>query len=134
MIIRYTTPYHNFVLPFKADEIAELDITYSQNGKEICAKSKDDVIITDIEDLIKNASMGQEGYIEIVTSEADDPLNSCVVKLRLTQEETSQFTFYRAEEKNIALVQIRLRHVNTDAFVSRPIKIRVYGSLSEGVL
>jgi hypothetical protein len=134
MIIRYTTPYHNFVLPFKVDEIAELDITYSQNGKEICTKSKADVTITDIEEIITNASIEQEGYINAIVAEADNLQSSSVVKLRLTQEETSRFTFYRAEEKNIALVQVRILHSNDDSFVSRPIKIRVYGSLTEGVL
>jgi hypothetical protein len=131
MIIRYTTPYHNFVLPFRADEIAELDITYSQNGKEICTKSKADVQITDIEDLIQNASMGQEGYIDAITAEVDDIHNSCVVKVHLTQEDTSQFTFYKAEEKNIALVQFHLINITSDSFVSRPIKIRIYGTTKE---
>ena len=133
MIIRYTTPYHNFVLPFQAVEIADLDITYSQNGIEICSKSRDDVDIIDIEEIIKNASMGQD-YIDEVSSKADGIESSSVLKVHLAQTETSQFIFYRAEEKNIALVQIRIRDIYNNAFVSRPIKIRVYGSLTEGVL
>lgn len=133
MIIRYTTPYHNFVLPFRVEDIADLDITYTQNGKEIIQLGKDDVTIIDVSEIIKNASMGQN-YINEILNKTDEPEYSSVLKVHLTQEQTSLFTFYRAEEKNIALAQIRVRNTNDDAFVSRPIKIRVYGSISEGVL
>lgn len=133
MIIRYTTPYHNFVLPFRVDEIDDLDITYTQNGKEIIQLGKDDVEIIDVSEIIKNASMGQD-YIDEVKRKSQGLDYASVLKVHLTQEQTSLFTFYRAEEKNIALVQIRVRSTNPDAFNSRPIKIRVYGSISEGVL
>ena len=133
MIIRYTTPYHNFVLPFRVDEIDDLDITYTQNGKEITHLGKNDVEIIDVSELIKNASMGQE-YINEIIKNSDELDYSSVLKVHLTQEQTSLFTFYRAEEKNIALVQIRVRNIKNDSFNSRPIKIRVYGSISEGVL
>ena len=57
-----------------------------------------------------------------------------VASVHLTQEETGLFTFYKAAEKNIALIQIRLVNVDGDAFISRPIRVRVYGSTDEGVL
>ena len=133
MIIRYTTPYHNFVLPFRVADIDDLDITYTQNGKEIIQIGKDDVEIIDVSEIIKNASMGQD-YIDEIMKQTDEPAYFSVLKVHLTQEQTSLFTFYRAEEKNIALVQIRIRNTSGDAFNSRPIKIRVYGSISEGVL
>lgn len=133
MIIRYTTPYHNFVLPFRVEDIEDLDITYSQNGKEIIQLGRNDVEIIDVSEIIKNASMGQD-YIDEIMNKTDEIDYSSVLKVHLTQEQTSLFTFYRAEEKNIALVQIRIRNINSDAFNSRPIKIRVYGSISEGVL
>lgn len=133
MIIRYTTPYHNFVLPFRVEDIEDLDITYTQNGKEITHLGKDDVEIIDVSELIKNASMGQD-YIDEIKRNSEGLDYASVLKVHLTQEQTSEFTFYRAEEKNIALVQIRIRNTNSDAFNSRPIKIRVYGSISEGVL
>ena len=133
MIIRYTTPYHNFVLPFRVEDIEDLDITYTQNGKEITHLGKDDVEIIDVTEIIKSASMGQD-YINEIIKNSDELEYSSVLKVHLTQEQTSLFTFYRAEEKNIALVQIRIRNTNNDAFNSRPIKIRVYGSISEGVL
>ena len=133
MIIRYTTPYHNFVLPFRVEEIEDLDITYTQNGKEITHLGKNDVEIIDVSEIIKNASMGQD-YINEIKRNSEGLDYASVLKVHLTQEQTSEFTFYRAEEKNIALVQIRIRNINSDAFNSRPIKIRVYGSISEGVL
>ena len=133
MIIRYTTPYHNFVLPFRVEEIDDLDVTYTQNGKEITHLGKDDVEIIDVSELIKNASMGQD-YIDEIKRKSEGLDYASVLKVHLTQEQTSEFTFYRAEEKNIALVQIRIRNTNPDTFNSRPIKIRVYGSISEGVL
>ena len=133
MIIRYTTPYHNFVLPFRVEEIDDLDVTYTQNGKEIIQLGKDDVEIIDVSEIIKNASMGQD-YIDEIKRKSEGLDYASVLKVHLTQEQTSEFTFYRAEEKNIALVQIRIRNINADSFNSRPIKIRVYGSISEGVL
>ena len=40
-----TTPTHRFELPFSADLIADVEITYKQSGKEILKKHKEDCTI-----------------------------------------------------------------------------------------
>lgn len=136
MIRRYTTPYHHFVLPFLTNEIDEVILTYSQNDEIIFTKEKEDVVIHDIDELLDNASMGEDLYALLVSKAGgvEATAESSLLSVHLTQEDTSSFTFYKAEEKNIALAQIRVKDTKGDAFVSRPIKIRVYGSTSEGVI
>lgn len=133
MLTRYTTPYHHFVLPFLTNEIDKVTVTYVQNGNEITHKDKADVTIHDIQEILDNASMGED-ILNLLMSKIDVADESCLLSLRLTQEETSSFTFHKAEEKNIVLVQIRVLNTKGDAFVSRPIRIRVYGSINEGVI
>ena len=57
MIIRGTTPYHNFILPILAEDIKEVYVTYLQNKEVILDKGKEDVEINDLVDLYENASM-----------------------------------------------------------------------------
>lgn len=133
MLTRYTTPYHHFVLPFLTNEIDKVTVTYVQNGEEITHKEKADVTIHDIQEILDNASMGED-ILSLLMSKVDIADESCLLSLRLTQEETSSFTFHKAEEKNIILVQIRVLNTKGDAFVSRPIRVRVYGSINEGVI
>ena len=57
MIIRGTTPYHNFILPILAKDINSIYVTYLQNDEVILDKSKNDVVITDLVDLYENASI-----------------------------------------------------------------------------
>ena len=136
MIRRYTTPYHHFVLPFLTDEIDKVILTYSQNGEIITTKEKKDVVIHNIQELLDNASMGEDLFALLMSKVGDvnAVAESSLLSVHLTQEDTSSFTFYKAEEKNIALAQIRILDTKGDAFVSRPIKIRIYGSTSEGVI
>lgn len=133
MLTRYTTPYHHFVLPFLTDEIDKITVTYVQNGEELVHKNKDDVTIHDIQEILDNASMGED-LLNLLMSKVDEADESCLLSVHLTQEETASFTFHKAAEKNIALVQIRVLNTKGDAFVSRPIRIRVYGSINEGVI
>ena len=136
MLRRYTTPYHHFILPFLTNEIDKVTLTYSQNGEILVTKEKQDVTIHDIQELLDNASMGEDIFTLLMSKVGDVSAvaESSLLSVHLTQEETSRFTFHKAAEKNIALAQIRVLDTKGNAFVSRPIKIRVYGSTSEGVI
>lgn len=133
MLTRYTTPYHHFVLPFLTNEIDKVTVTYSQNKEILVTKNKEDVTIHDVQDILDNASMGED-LLKFFLSKVDTISESSLLTVHLTQEETSSFTFHKAEEKNIAIVQIRVLNTKGDAFVSRPIRIRVYGNNNEGVI
>lgn len=138
MIIRYTTPYHNFVLPFLAEEIEVVELIYSQNGEVVLDKKSNDteskITITDLDDIIKNASMGYEGIINEITSQVDD-LESCsLLRIHLTQDDTALFKRYKAERKNIALIEIRVKDKKEDSFICFPIQVRIFGGTQQGVL
>lgn len=129
MIIRGTTPYHSFVLPLKAEEVDQLWITYMQNNKVILHKTKDDVTITDIEDLIGESL--ENGSVEDLTEEE---LNSSQVVLHLTQDDTLAFTFWPAAEKNVIVIQVRLLTTEGEAYASDPTTERLMGVLKDGVI
>ena len=129
MIIRGTTPYHNFILPVLAEDIKAVYVTYLQNEKVVLNKSLiegeesgDDFILMNLRDL-ENASM------ELLTEEER---NSCQLTLHLSQEDTLAFKFYPAASKNIAVIQIRILTINDEAFASLPINERIFGVLLDG--
>ena len=132
MIIRGTTPYHNFILPILAEDIKAIYVTYLQNNEVILDKSlldgdeseHNDFIITNLKDL-ENANM------EILTEEERE---SCQLTLHLTQEDTLKFHFYPAAKKNIAVIQIRILTMDDEAFASMPINERIFGVLHDGVI
>ena len=134
MIIRYTTPYHNFILPFLSEEIDKVAITYSQNGEELIKKTKEDIKIFDISSLLENASMGDEDYIDLLIKKINGMRDISLATVHLTQEETSLFNYFDAEEKNIVKVQFHLVNSESDSFISRPVRMRVYNSITEEVL
>lgn len=125
MIIRGTTPYHNFILPILAEDIKEVYVTYLQNKEVILDKSKEDVEINDLVDLYENAS------VEELPEEVS---NSCQLTVHLTQEDTLGFHFYPAAKKNIAVIQIRILTTDDEAFASMPINERIFGVLHDGVI
>ena len=125
MIIRGTTPYHNFILPLLAEDIKEIYVTYLQNKEVILDKGKEDVEITDLVDLYENASMEEL---------SEDERNSCQLTVHLTQEDTLSFHFYPAAKKNIAVIQIRILTTDDEAFASMPINERIFGVLHDGVI
>ena len=125
MIIRGTTPYHSFVLPFKTEDISEAYITYLQNNEIIINKSISDAQIIDIEDEYENASMNEP---------LEDFIPSCELTIHLTQEDTLKFHFYPAAEKNIAVIQIRVLTTEGEAYASEPIHERIFGVLKDGVI
>ena len=132
MIIRGTTPYHNFILPILAEDIKAIYVTYLQNNEVILDKSlldgdeseHNDFIITNLKDL-ENAN------VEILTEEERE---SCQLTLHLTQEDTLKFHFYPAAKKNIAVIQIRILTMDDEAFASMPINERIFGVLHDGVI
>lgn len=132
MIIRGTTPYHNFILPILAEDIKAIYVTYLQNNEVILDKSliegdeseHNEFIIANLKDL-ENASM------ENLTEEER---NSCQLTLHLTQEDTLAFHFYPAAKKNIAVIQIRILTIDDEAFASMPINERIFGVLHDGVI
>ena len=132
MIIRGTTPYHNFILPILAEDIKAIYVTYLQNNEIILDKSlldgdeseHNDFIIANLKDL-ENAN------VEILTEEERE---SCQLTLHLSQEDTLKFHFYPAAKKNIAVIQIRILTTDDEAFASMPINERIFGVLHDGVI
>ena len=132
MIIRGTTPYHNFILPILAEDIKAIYVTYLQNNEVILDKSllggdeseHNDFIIANLKDL-ENANM------ETLTEEERE---SCQLTLHLTQEDTLKFHFYPAAKKKIAVIQIRILTMDDEAFASMPINERIFGVLHDGVI
>lgn len=132
MIIRGTTPYHNFILPILAEDIKAIYVTYLQNNEIILDKSlldgdeseHNNFIIANLKDL-ENAN------VEILTEEERE---SCQLTLHLSQEDTLKFHFYPAAKKNIAVIQIRILTMDDEAFASMPINERIFGVLHDGVI
>ena len=126
MIIRGTTPYHNFILPILAEDIEAIYVTYLQNNEVILDKSNltDNFEITNLVDL-ENAS------IEDLSEEEQE---SSQLTLHLSQEDTLKFHFYPAANKNIAVIQIRILTTNNEAFASMPINERIFGVLHDGII
>ena len=126
MIIRGTTPYHNFILPILAEQIEAIYVTYLQNNEVILDKSNltDDFDIQNLLDL-ENAN------VEILTPEERE---SSQLTLHLSQEDTLKFHFYPAAKKNIAVIQIRILTTDGEAFASMPINERIFGVLHDGII
>lgn len=126
MIIRGTTPYHNFILPILVEDIDAVYVTYLQNNEVILDKSnlKDEFEINNLIDL-ENAN------VEILTPEERE---SSQLTLHLSQEDTLKFHFYPAAKKNIAVIQIRILTTDGEAFASMPINERIFGVLHDGII
>ena len=126
MIIRGTTPYHNFILPILVEDIDAVYVTYLQNNEVILDKSnlKDEFEINNLIDL-ENAN------VEILTPEERE---SSQLTLHLSQEDTLKFHFYPAAKKNIAVIQIRILTKDGEAFASMPINERIFGVLHDGII
>ena len=128
MIIRGTTPYHNFILPILVEDIKAIYITYLQNDEVILDKKlvdgeeSNDFIIANLKDL-ENASMEEL---------SEEERESCQLTLHLSQEDTLAFHFYPAARKNIAVIQIRILTNDDEAFASMPINERIFGVLHDG--
>ena len=126
MIIRGTTPYHNFILPVLVEDIDAVYVTYLQNEEVIIDKSNltDEMEITNLSDL-ENASMEEL---------SEEEQSSCQLTIHLTQEDTLKFHFYPAAKKNIAVIQIRILTTNGEAYASMPVNERIFGVFHDGVI
>ena len=129
MIIRGTTPYHNFILPILAEDIDTIWITYCQNEEEIIFRTNEiedeNMEINNLADMLENASMEQLSEEELQCSQ---------LTLHLTQEETLKFHFYPAAKKNIAVIHIRILTTDGEAYVSEPIRERIFGTRRDGII
>ena len=129
MILRGTTPYHNFILPVLAEDIDTIWVAYSQNGTLVFKRDDlehdDRMEIHDLVELYENASM-----------ELTDEEKTCSqLTIHLTQEETLKFQFYPAARKNIAVIQIRILTTDGEAYASAPpIRERIFGVSPDGVI
>lgn len=124
MIIRGTTPYHSFIIPLIKEEIDTIYVTYLQNDEVVLEKSKEDMDIVNLVDLLD-----EDMEIEDLTEEEQ---SSSQVEIHLTQEDTLAFNFYPAAKKNIAVIQIRVKTLDGEAYGSDPIRERIMGVLKEG--
>jgi hypothetical protein len=137
MIQRYTTPYHDFILPFTVDKVKKLYITYAQNGNNVFEKEypslDSNITFMNASELNENASMGDE-YTDAIKKIIDDLSKCSIITLHLTQEDTAALQRYPAEEKNIAIMQIRVLDQNDNSYVSYLIRDRIFGTLKEEVI
>lgn len=127
MIIRGTTPYHNFTLPVLAEEIKAVYVTYLQNNKVILDKTN----LRENEIEIHNTFELENTNMEVLTEEEN---HSCQLTVHLSQEDTLKFHFYPAAKKNIAIIQIRLLTKDGEAFASLPVNERIFGVFHDGVI
>lgn len=129
MIIRGTTPYHNFILPVLAEDIDTLWVTYCQNEDEIVFRTTEvedeNMSIENLVDLYENASM---------ENLSDEEQEWSQLTIHLTQKETLGFHFYPAAKKNIAVIHIRILTTDGEAYASEPIRERIFGTRREGVI
>ena len=121
MITRGTTPYHSFIIPLLLEEIDTIYISYSQNGEMILDKDKEDITLTNLLDLVDSPD-------ELT----DEEKLWCQAELHLSQEDTLKFKFYPAARKNIAVIQIRIRTTDDEAYASDPIHERIMGAIKDG--
>lgn len=129
MIIRGTTPYHNFILPILAEEIDTIWVTYCQNEDEIIFRTNE--IIDSNMEIINCVDMYDNASMEPLSEEEQ---HSSQLTLHLTQEETLKFHFYPAAKKNIAVIHIRILTTDGEAYASEPIRERIFGTRRDGVI
>lgn len=131
MIIRGTTPYHIFTIPFVSDQINKIYITYLQNGQVILDKNIDDIEIN--QDLSQiDSSLLHNIKTKFENKEIEEQFS--IISLHLTQEDTLKFNFYPAAEKNIAVIQLRILDSSNEAYATNPVYERVFGVLKEDVI
>lgn len=140
MIVRGTTPYHSFIIPLAPEQIQNIYISYSQNGKLILNKEKADIEImpivteeTEVEETEVEETEVEESEEE-PEEEPEEEIKSSLVGLHLSQEDTLGFKFYPAAEKNIAVIQLRILDMDNEAYASEPITERISGVIKDGIM
>ena len=139
MIVRGTTPYHSFIIPLAPEQIQNIYISYSQNGKLILNKEKADIEIMPIvtEETEVEETEVEETEVESEEEPEEEPeeeIKSSLVGLHLSQEDTLGFKFYPAAEKNIAVIQLRILDMDNEAYASEPITERISGVIKDGIM
>lgn len=139
MIVRGTTPYHSFIIPLAPEQIQNIYISYSQNGKLILNKEKADIEIMPIvtEETEVEETEVEETEVEFEEEPEEEPeeeIKSSLVGLHLSQEDTLGFKFYPAAEKNIAVIQLRILDMDNEAYASEPITERISGVIKDGII
>lgn len=138
-IIRGTTPTLNFVLPFEVASIAELKLTFMQNGEVVFTKGLGDVVLEDLALAVENSLIIDNNHGDSIDSNNSDfeeeeeiiqTYSNC--SIHLSQEDTLAFKFWPAAEKNIAYSQIRILDTSGEAYASDPLNFRIYGVLLDG--
>lgn len=125
MITRGTTPYHSFIIPLLKEDIDTIFITYLQNEEIIIEKEKEDMTLENLVDILVEDGVDIE---EI----PDEEKNSCQANIHLTQEDTLKFHFYPAAKRNIAVIQVRVKSMDGEAYSSDPVHERIMGVLKDG--
>ena len=106
-MIRATTPRHEFLFEDNPDTFSKMLITYSQQGKIVLEKTKEDMTF------------------ETVNGEASSYLGW----LRLTQEETKLFS-----DQMAASVQVRVLTTEGNAYASQIFQVHISHVLNDSVL
>ena len=105
-MIRGTTPTHVFTkLPVLSTDIAELWVTYLQNGREVLTKDKTSAVFID-----------------------DPEEETSILEVTLSQEETLKFNYGPAS------VQLRLLLIDDTALASDEVPLVVKRILKNGVI
>ena len=103
-MIRLTTPTHSFSVPFDPEDMREILLTYTQNGRFVLERRKAEL----------SFGSDEQGH---------------TVYHRLTQEETGRF---RAGEP--VRIQLRALTGAGDALASDPVTVQVEDVLNDEVL
>lgn len=107
-MVRGGTHLHSFLIPFNFEEIQDIYITYSQQGKVILTKATDDCVYNET--------------------------NKCV-QTHLSQADTLSFLkpgMNALPDESLVLIQIRLKLKDNVVCVSYPIKERLFDVAKEG--
>lgn len=108
LIHRGTTPTHIFVLPFDLDTIANIIVTYRQNGCNVLQKTMEN----NFDDIIVDMDARKFG-------------------VRLTQSDTRVFTCGPKYKNNIIQIQLKILFENDSVMLSDVISDRVVNTSSD---
>lgn len=109
MIYRGSTPTHTFVLPFDLDAIANIIVTYRQNGCNVLQKTMED------------------NFADITVD-----MDTREVSIQLTQSDTRVFTCGPKYKNNIVQIQLKVLFENGSVMLSDVISDRVVNTFSDG--
>lgn len=109
MIYRGSTPTHSFVLPFDLENIANIVITYRQNGCNVLSKTMED----NFDDFTVDMEARQ-------------------ISVQLTQNETQIFTCGPKYKNNIVQIQVKVLFESGSVLMSDVITDKIINGLADG--